>query len=211
MNPPRLSLLFSVLALLAGGTSVVGQVEPRRAPPAQVAQSAARPEQVVLSAIRSHPLTAPYPIVATWQKGKVVLSGTVGTKQVHDTAVRLAIAVGVPFRDDLVDRHRGSAFRRAIGCRGHGGRFGRATRITIIVVSLCLSPAAVWPARRPLLRLRSAAREFPTLVARNSNRPDGPAANGSQRRSSGERRLCVHRRSPGRLATARGRSGQGAG
>jgi osmotically-inducible protein OsmY len=55
-----------------------------------------------LSAIRSHPLTAPYPIAARWQKGKVVLSGTVGTKQVHDTAVRLAIAAGVPFRDDLL-------------------------------------------------------------------------------------------------------------
>jgi osmotically-inducible protein OsmY len=103
MNPPRLSLPFSALALLAGGTTgVVGQVEPRHVPPAQVAQSVPRPEQVVLSAIRSHPLTAPYPIVASWQKGKVVLSGTVGTKQVHDTAVRLAIAVGVPFRDDLV-------------------------------------------------------------------------------------------------------------
>ena len=103
MNSPRLSLPFTALALLAGGTSVVvGQVEPRRVPSAQEAQSVPRPEQVVLSAIRSHPLTAPYPIVATWQKGKVVLSGAVGTKQVHDTAVRLAIAVGVPFRDDLV-------------------------------------------------------------------------------------------------------------
>ena len=103
MYPLRLSVPFSALALLAGGTSVVvGQVEPRRVPPAQVAQSAPRPEQVVLNAIRSHPLTAPYPIAATWQKGKVVLSGVVGTKQVHDTAVRLAIAVGVPFRDDLM-------------------------------------------------------------------------------------------------------------
>jgi osmotically-inducible protein OsmY len=103
MNSPRLSLLFSALALLAGGTSVVvGQVEPRRVPSAQVAPSTPRPELVVLNAIRSHPVTAPYPIMATWQKGKVVLSGVVGTKQVHDTAVRLAIAIGVPFRDDLV-------------------------------------------------------------------------------------------------------------
>jgi osmotically-inducible protein OsmY len=103
MNTPRLSLRFAALALMAGETSVVfAQVEPRRAAPAQRAASAPRPEQLVLSAIRSNPLTSPYPIMATWQKGKVVLSGTVGTKQVHDMAVRLAIAVGAPFRDDLV-------------------------------------------------------------------------------------------------------------
>jgi BON domain len=102
MNTPRLSLPLTALALVAGGLPVVGQVQPRRATPAQAAQSAPRPEQVVLSAIRSHPLTAPYPIVATWQKGKVVLAGRVGTKQVHDTAVRLAIDTGFPFRDDLV-------------------------------------------------------------------------------------------------------------
>ena len=55
-----------------------------------------------MAAVRSHPLTAPYPITVTAQKGKVILAGRVGTKQVHDTAVRLVIATGVPFRDDLV-------------------------------------------------------------------------------------------------------------
>jgi hypothetical protein len=103
MNPPRSSLPLLALAVFAGGEPIVrAQVEPRRAAPVQTASSAPRPELVVLSAIRSHPLTAPYPIVAIWQKDKVVLAGRVGTKQVHDTAVRLAIAAGYPFRDDLV-------------------------------------------------------------------------------------------------------------
>ena len=31
-----------------------------------------------------------------------MLAGRVGTKQVHDAAVRLASTSGVPFRDDLV-------------------------------------------------------------------------------------------------------------
>ena len=31
-----------------------------------------------------------------------VLAGTVGTKQIHDMAVRLAITTGYPIRDDLV-------------------------------------------------------------------------------------------------------------
>jgi osmotically-inducible protein OsmY len=103
MNPPRSSLPLLALAVFAGGEFIVrAQVEPRREAPAQTASSAPRPELVVLSAIRSHPLTAPYPIVAIWQKDKVVLAGRVGTKQVHDTAVRLAIAAGYPFRDELV-------------------------------------------------------------------------------------------------------------
>jgi BON domain len=103
MNPLRLSLPFFVLAMLAAEAPVVvGQVQPRRATAAHADAGSPRPEQLVLSAIRSHPLTAPYPIVATWQKDKVVLAGRVGTKQVHDTAVRLAISLGYPFRDDLV-------------------------------------------------------------------------------------------------------------
>ena len=53
-------------------------------------------------ALRANPLTAPYPINATWRDGAVVLSGRVGTKQVHDAAVQMAIAFGFPFRDDLV-------------------------------------------------------------------------------------------------------------
>ena len=81
MNLPRLSLLLCVLALATGAAPFVrGQVEPRRAAPAQTDPNAPRPEQVVLNAIRAHPMTAPYPIVATWQKDTVVLAGRVGTK-----------------------------------------------------------------------------------------------------------------------------------
>jgi osmotically-inducible protein OsmY len=87
------------LALLAGGTTMFAQTVPT---PADQAKLAAAQEQVVLSAIRSHPLTAPYPITASSKNGKVVLGGIVGTKQVHDLAVRLAIGTGVPFRDDLI-------------------------------------------------------------------------------------------------------------
>ncbi len=114
MIPPRLTFLLASLAILPGSTPLaVGQVKPRPATPAQTTQSGPRPEQVVLNAIRSHPVTAPYPIAATWQKGKVVLSGAVGTKQVHDTAIRLAIDTGVPFRDDLViDTGTAHAVRR---------------------------------------------------------------------------------------------------
>ncbi len=61
-----------------------------------------RPEWIVQNALRANPLTAPYPIAATWRHDRVVLVGRVGTKQVHDVAVQMAIACGYPFRDDLV-------------------------------------------------------------------------------------------------------------
>jgi len=55
-----------------------------------------------LTALRSNPVTAPYAISATRRNGVVVLAGRVGTKQIHDAAVRMAIDLGAPFRDDLV-------------------------------------------------------------------------------------------------------------
>ena len=61
-----------------------------------------RPEWIVQNALRANPLTAPYPIAVSWRDGVVVLLGRVGTKQVHDAAVQMAIACGFPFRDDLV-------------------------------------------------------------------------------------------------------------
>jgi hypothetical protein len=57
---------------------------------------------IVLNAIRANPVTAPYFIRTIWREGAVELSGRVGTKQVHDVAVRLAIQCGIPFRDNLV-------------------------------------------------------------------------------------------------------------
>ena len=57
---------------------------------------------MLLTALRSNPVTAPYAISATRQRGVIVLAGRVGTKQIHDIAVRMAIDLGAPFRDDLV-------------------------------------------------------------------------------------------------------------
>jgi osmotically-inducible protein OsmY len=103
MQTPRLRLAsIIVLTILAGRSSALGQGVRRPPAQAQGVSSLPRPDQLVLGAIRSNPVTAPYPITATWQKGKVILSGRVGSKQVHDAAVRMAIDIGVPFRDDLV-------------------------------------------------------------------------------------------------------------
>jgi osmotically-inducible protein OsmY len=68
----------------------------------QAANNAIAPESLLVSAMRTNPVTAPYPISVMRQKGVLVLKGVVGTKQIHDAAVRMAIDLGAPFRDDLV-------------------------------------------------------------------------------------------------------------
>lgn len=57
---------------------------------------------IVLDALRADPLVAPYPILVSWQDGKVSLTGKVGTKTVYDLAIRSVIDTGIPFRESLV-------------------------------------------------------------------------------------------------------------
>jgi hypothetical protein len=101
---PWVSLyLVSALVLSIGGSrDLAGQDAPRPAIRSRETASPPRPEAIVLNAIRANPVTAPYFIKAAWRRGAVELSGKVGTKQVHDVAVRTAIDLGIPFRDNLV-------------------------------------------------------------------------------------------------------------
>jgi osmotically-inducible protein OsmY len=126
MKPPHVGrALILAITILAGRSTAVGQVVPRLAGPPQGVTNAPRPDEVVLSAMRSNPLTASYPIMVNWQKGKVILSGRVGTKQVHDAAVRMAIDIGVPFRDDLViDTGLAHAVAQSAGAVMGGGGGG---------------------------------------------------------------------------------------
>jgi osmotically-inducible protein OsmY len=123
MNPRRFLSHSSLAAivLVAGATPLIAQTVKRPPAQPQTAQTGPRPEDVIIAAIRSHPLTAPYPIQAMARDGKVVLTGLVGTKQVHDMAVRLAIATGLPFRDDLVID---TAAAQLIAQMGGGGVIG---------------------------------------------------------------------------------------
>jgi osmotically-inducible protein OsmY len=61
-----------------------------------------RPDFIVGSVLRANPLTAPYPIRVDWRDGSVILSGVVGTSQVHNIAVRTVIDLGYPVKDNLV-------------------------------------------------------------------------------------------------------------
>jgi osmotically-inducible protein OsmY len=60
------------------------------------------PEVVVRQLLQANPILAPYNLTTSFKNGQVVLSGAVGSKQIHDIAIRLAITTGYPIRDDLV-------------------------------------------------------------------------------------------------------------
>src|SRR5262249_15132182 len=84
-----------------------------------------RPEVAVFQAIRANPITAPYPISTSWRDGRVVLSGVVGTKTIHDTAIRIAIDIGYPINDELkIDTsaaHRVAAYNASAATMMMGG------------------------------------------------------------------------------------------
>jgi len=101
----RLGLCAALAVTGVWPVAVLGQATPkgsRKEVAAQGAKSAAAPDLLLLGALRSNPVTAPYAISVSRQKGVIVLAGRVGTKQIHDAAVRMAINLGAPFRDDLV-------------------------------------------------------------------------------------------------------------
>ncbi len=58
--------------------------------------------QAVVDALRANPATAPYEIQVTPSKGAIVLSGKVGTKQIHDVVIQTVVNLGFVPHDDLV-------------------------------------------------------------------------------------------------------------
>lgn len=66
------------------------------------AEAPASPEQTAVDALRANPLILPYPIrVTTGKSGEIILAGKVGTKGVHDLAIRTVIDLGLVPHDDL--------------------------------------------------------------------------------------------------------------
>jgi hypothetical protein len=66
------------------------------------AAQAQSPDVTIRQLLQANPVTAPYNLTTALRNGQVVIAGTVGTKQIHDVAIRLAINTGYPIRDDLV-------------------------------------------------------------------------------------------------------------
>jgi len=111
-----------VLALLA--SPLPGLAAQPQAPPARAA--AAAPEQAVVDALRANPLILPYSIrVTTGRSGEIILSGRVGTKAVHDLAIRTVIDLGLVPHDDLTidtsEAHRVAAEQTYAGAQAAAG------------------------------------------------------------------------------------------
>ena len=198
------SLFVTVLSLAGGGMSTaLAQQAPRPAPAPQ-SNEVPRIELQVLRALRSHPLTAPYPIATSWRKGAVVLSGRVGTKAVHDMAVQLAIASGSPVRDDLVIdtglAHAASlsASAAAVGMSGLGGLasatpyiyppplFARVDDPFFGFVPPLVSFPPWWRRQVEFSPMQQRAGEVPANPAAGTMAPaDGQAAGGAMRPPGG--------------------------
>ena len=93
---PHASLLLGLAAGLGVAGSACGQ---DNRPPARLA---ATPEAAVLGALRANPTTSTARFTAARRGGRIALGGTVGTKQIHDDAIRVASASFAAIRDDLV-------------------------------------------------------------------------------------------------------------
>lgn len=72
-------------------------------PPVGIARAAdPDPASVaILQALHNNPVTAPYRFAVANRGRQYALSGRVGTKMVHDVAIRTMIALGYPVRDDI--------------------------------------------------------------------------------------------------------------
>ncbi len=93
----RTGMRIALIGLFGGG--LIGRSPAAEPPPAAIAE---RPDAALLRALAENPATAPYRFVVSSRGGRLSLSGRVGTKQIHDIAVRTAIAGGFRFDDALV-------------------------------------------------------------------------------------------------------------
>ena len=160
-----------VLWACLAGVVLAQQVAPSASGTRQADNPEARPEVIMTRALRSNPLTAPYAIGAVWRDGTVILRGRVGTKQVHDAAVQMAIAFGFRFRDDLVI-DTAETFRVAMSATPSTTGYARPGAEPIELV-LRLPRAALRLARRSLLRHAAAGGQLRPLVGTFARDGDG--------------------------------------
>ena len=105
MPRPKLAKLSAFLALFGLSSAASSQAQNTIAPATATSGQAATARPLVnqiADALTGHPLTAPCSITVEQRKTQIALKGRVGSKTVHDAAVRTAIAFGVSVVDDLV-------------------------------------------------------------------------------------------------------------
>ena len=80
--------------------------------PVPTAQKATSPEESIVKTLHANPVTSPYAFTVKAVGDQFALSGRVGSRRVHDVAIRSTIALGYPVRDDLIiDRAKPIASR----------------------------------------------------------------------------------------------------
>ena len=94
---------LGLLAVVGGSVFFGSLANPLAAQSAKPATASPKPiEATIASALAADLTTAPYSFLVERKDGRVHLKGRVGSRIVHDAAIRIAIASGLPVADDLV-------------------------------------------------------------------------------------------------------------
>ena len=103
-----LGLAFVLASGFVGIAPGIVAGAPPAASPSSGSAKPTTPESVILQAMRDNPITAPYRFAVKAVGRQYAISGSVGSRQVHDAAVRTLLMLGIPIRDDLtIDTREG--------------------------------------------------------------------------------------------------------
>jgi osmotically-inducible protein OsmY len=120
MTRTRMVLTLAMTAALGADRAGAQPYAPNAVPSTQNPPRTAA--STLAEALAANPITAPYRLATADRAGRVVLAGRVGSKQVHDVAVRTAIAMNIPVSDQLViDTSVGYAVAAAQSSGAYGG------------------------------------------------------------------------------------------
>jgi BON domain len=109
-----------LVGVLVGGLALPALAQTNPAPTRHTPVDANQARQSILRALASSPVTAPYQFWVEHKNGRFVLTGRVGTTEIHDVAVRIALDSGLPITDQLVIDTSSRFAAAALAARGLG-------------------------------------------------------------------------------------------
>ncbi|MDB5353349.1 MAG: putative periplasmic or secreted lipoprotein [Planctomycetota bacterium] len=99
---PQRGIVIGLAVLSVLSHAARAQVGSGAAPRAAAQADSSSVEIAILNALRTHPITSGYAFRTGRKDGRIVLSGRVGTKEIHDVAIRLALSLTSAIDDRII-------------------------------------------------------------------------------------------------------------